>query len=52
MRLIDAGVALDNLSGRLDLYVSHRLGHANTAVTAKYYVCDDIEADRKMANVA
>lgn len=34
------------------LYVSHRLGHANTAVTAKYYVCDDIEADRKMANVA
>lgn len=34
------------------LYVSHRLGHANTAVTEKYYICDDILADRKMANVA
>lgn len=34
------------------LYVSHRLGHANTAVTEKYYICDDIAADRKMANVA
>lgn len=34
------------------LYVSHRLGHANTAVTEKYYICDDILADCKMANVA
>lgn len=34
------------------LYVSHRLGHANTAVTEKYYICDDIVADKKMAYVA
>ena len=34
------------------LYVSHRLGHANTAVTEKYYICDEIEADRRLASIA
>lgn len=34
------------------LYVSHRLGHANTAVTEKFYICDDIAADKRMANIA
>ncbi|WP_368200632.1 tyrosine-type recombinase/integrase [Agathobacter rectalis] len=28
------------------LYVSKRLGHATTAITIKYYICDDIESDR------
>lgn len=28
------------------LYVSKRLGHASTAMTIKYYICDDIAADR------
>lgn len=31
------------------LYVSKRLGHASTAITIKYYICDDIERDRIMA---
>ena len=34
------------------LYVSRRLGHANTNVTVKYYIYDDIEADKRLANVA
>lgn len=34
------------------LYVSKRLGHSSTDVTIKYYICDDIEADRLQANLA
>mgnify|MGYP004670534529 FL=1 len=34
------------------LYVSRRLGHANTGVTEKYYICDDVERDKKMASIA
>lgn len=31
------------------LYVSKRLGHSSTAVTFKYYICDDSEIDRNTA---
>lgn len=31
------------------LYVSRRLGHANTGITEKYYVCDDVERDKRIA---
>ena len=34
------------------LFVSKRLGHSSTEVTIKYYICDDIEADRLKANMA
>lgn len=34
------------------LYVSRRLGHANTAVTERYYVCDDVDRDRRIASIA
>lgn len=34
------------------LYVSKRLGHSDTAITVKYYICDDIEADKIVARYA